>query len=446
MKTEIAEKVIGYISSLSGLKGEVFCVSSRNISVEAKDGQVEALQRADVAGFSVRVLNGLRQGLCYCNDFSQWKEVADKALEISKWTEPDQFTDYPPGGASYQQVDIYDQDVANATEDYIIERAMEVEREALAFDPKVKKVRKAMAGFSVHEVLIANTQGLWGSYTSTSCSASATVLAEGEGQSQMGWGFETDRFLGAVSAQRVGKSAADRAVKLLGARPPHAAVKSPVILESSIAAEFLEIIASSLSSDNVQKGKSLLACRVGQEIASGNIHIVDNALLPGKTGTRPFDAEGVPSQRNDLVTNGVLNGFLYNTYTARKSNGKSTGNAVKGGISGLPSVGISNLYIEPASGDCAYPIDSLIQLMGRGLLITDVMGVHTANRISGDFSIGASGLWIEHGRLSHPIKEAVISGNLITLLKNISAVGSDLCFYGNIGTPALMVNDVDISG
>ncbi|MBF0608885.1 MAG: TldD/PmbA family protein [Candidatus Magnetobacterium sp. LHC-1] len=445
MKTEIADKIIGYISSLNGLRGEVFCVSSRSISAEAKDGQVEALQRADVAGFSVRVLNGLRQGLCYSNDFHMWREVTDKALEISKWTEPDPFTDYPPGGASYQQVDIYDQDVAGASEAYIIETAMEVERAAMAFDPRIRKVRKAMAGFSVSEVLIANTQGLWGSYTGTSFSASATVLAEGEGQSQMGWGFEVDRYLRAVSAQRIGTSAADRAVKLLGARGI-AAVKSSVILESSIAAEFLEIIASSLSSDNVQKGKSLLASKVGQQIASNAIHIVDNALLPGKTGTRPFDAEGVPSQRNDLVSNGILNGFLYNTYTAKKSNTNSTGNAAKGGISGLPSVGISNLCIEPASTASVYPTDRLIELMGKGLLITDVMGVHTANRISGDFSIGASGLWIENGRISHPIKEAVISGNLITLLKNIEALGDDLCFYGNIGAPALLVKDVDISG
>ncbi|MBF0539593.1 MAG: TldD/PmbA family protein [Nitrospirae bacterium] len=444
MKTDIADRIIDYISSVNDLSGEVFCLSSRNISAEAKDGQVEALQRADVAGFSVRVLNGLRQGLCYSNDFNYWREVVDKAVEISKWTEEDPFTHYPPP-ASYQQVDIYDQDVAQASEDYIIATAMEVERTALAFDARVKKVRKAMAGFSVHEVLIANTQGLRGNYTSTSCSASATVLAEGEGQSQMGWGFETDRFLGAVSAQRVGASAADRAVKLLGARrlPP---VKSPVILESSIAAEFLEVIAPSLSSDNVQKGKSLFASKVGQEIASGKIHIVDNALLPGKTGTRPFDAEGVPSQRNDLVVNGVLKGFLYNVYTAKKSNANSTGNAVKGGISGLPGVGISNLYIDPASKASVYPMEQLIELMGKGLLITDVMGVHMANRISGDFSFGASGLWIENGRISHPIKEAVVSGNIINLLKDIEATSNDLCFYGNIGTPALLVKDLDISG
>ncbi|MBF0344177.1 MAG: TldD/PmbA family protein [Nitrospirae bacterium] len=444
MKTELIEKVINYISSTANLKGEVFYINSRSITAEAKDGQVEALLRADAAGFSVRVINGLRQGICYSNDLGQWMSVVDKAIEISKWTEDDPFADYPSATA-YQKVEVYDENVAEASETYIIDVAMEVERSALAFDPRVKKVRKAMFGFSLKEILLANTYGLRGSYRSTSCSASATVLAEGQGESQMGWGYEVDRFLSGVSAQSVGRSAADRAVKLIGSKNL-AAIKSPVILENSIAGEFLDIVASTLSSENVQKGKSLLASKVGQQIASDKIHIVDNALLPGKTGSRPFDAEGVPSQRNELVTNGVLNGFLYNVYTAKKSGVNSTGNANRGGISGLPGVGISNLYIEPASKDIVYPLDELLLHMGKGLLITDVMGIHTANRISGDFSVGASGLWIEDGKVSYPVKEAVISGNILDMFKNIEAIGNDLCFYGNIGTPALMISGVDISG
>jgi len=162
-----------------------------------------------------------------------------------------------------------------------------------------------------------------------------------------------------------------------------------------------------------------------------------------KLGSRPFDDEGVPTSRKYLIKDGVLQGFLYNVYTAKKEGVMSTGNAVRGGFSGLPTVGPTNLYI-PASPASSGPED-LCRVMDRGLYITDAMGIHTANPISGEFSIGVSGLWIDRGDVKYPVKEAVISANILDLFRRVSSVGSDLRFYGNVGSPSLLIGPTDIS-
>jgi PmbA protein len=219
--------------------------------------------------------------------------------------------------------------------------------------------------------------------------------------------------------------------------------KSPVILDNSVATEFLGIFSSLLSSESVQKGKSLLAHRQGEEVVNPLVSIVDDGLMEHKLGSRPFDDEGVPTSRKYLIKNGVLQGFLYNVYTAKKDGVMSTGNAVRGAFSGLPTVGPTNLYI-PASPSSSDPED-LCRVMDRGLYITDAMGIHTANPISGEFSIGVSGLWIDGGVVKHPVKEAVISGNILDLFRRVSSVGSDLRFYGNVGSPSLLIGPTDIS-
>jgi PmbA protein len=157
------------------------------------------------------------------------------------------------------------------------------------------------------------------------------------------------------------------------------------------------------------------------------------------------DDEGVPSQEKTVIHEGVLKAYLYNTYTARKAGAVSTGNAARGGFSTLPSVGVSNLFLEPVLGTSVFPKERLFAEIGRGLYVTDAMGVHTANPISGDFSVGVTGLWIEGGEIAFPVKEAVLSGNILELFGKIGAVGDDLRFFGNIGAPSLIICGADIS-
>jgi PmbA protein len=252
------------------------------------------------------------------------------------------------------------------------------------------------------------------------------------------------RFLRDISFGQVGSTAAASALRLLGSRNIRG-LKTDIILDHSVANDFLGVFAASLSSEAVQKGRSLLAGRLDTEIISPVITIMDSGLLPGRLGSRPLDDEGVATQATSLVNNGVLLSYLFNTYTARKGSAASTGNAIRGGFSSLPSVGITNLYLEPAAGSGIIPKERLFSTLQKGLYVVDAMGVHTVNPVSGDFSIGVTGLWIENGEPAFPVREAVISGNLLDFFGKVTAAGDDMRFYGNTGAPSLIISDIDVS-
>jgi PmbA protein len=287
-----------------------------------------------------------------------------------------------------------------------------------------------------------NSSGVAYGYSTTSVSAQIMSVAEDGSDSQTGWDFRTGRFLSDVSFRQVGASAARHAVSLLGARRMSAR-KAPVLLHSSVAASFLSVLASMLSSEAVQKGKSLLKGKLGQTVVSNMVDIVDDGLMPHGPGTRHIDDEGVPVRRTELVREGVLHGLMYNTLTAARDGVASTGNAVKGGVSALPAVRPINLYLG-TSGK-RFALEEMLSNMQGGLYVLDAMGVHTANPVSGEFSIGVSGLWVEGGEVKHPVKEAVISGNLLEFFGRVEAVGKDLRFYGKIGSPSLLFGQTDIS-
>jgi PmbA protein len=443
---EFINKVLDAATSHHGVKCEVFTLYSKSIEAEANNGEVESLQRSQSSGFSIRLLKDNKQGLAYSTDFEKWPEVLDYALEAAKWTQSDEYISFSPK-QQYADVDIYDKNIALVKEDDVISMAMDIEASALGESARVKRVRNASADVTVSDLCIANTDGLFGLYSGTSCSFSVMAMAEENGDTQSGWHYETNRYLPPKTvAGNVGKVAALRALELLGAKR-FKSLKTSIVLDNSVAVDFLSLIASSLSSENVQKGKSMLCGKLSKTIVSEHVNITDDATIPRSSAGRPFDSEGVPSQKTVLVSNGTLNGYLYNLYTAKKDNVKSTGNAARGGIKGVPQVGASNLCIEPAGDKFKHNgLDDMFKEMGTGLYITDAMGVHMANRITGDFSVGVSGIWIENGTRAFPVKEAVMSGNLLSFFKNIEAFTSEIKFYGRYGSPSLLIKDVDISG
>ncbi len=440
---ELIDKILGKSLKKGAAKAELFAISSKAVAAEAKNQDIEALDRANSSGFSLRIQKGKRPGFGYSTDINDWQRVVDVAIESSQWTEEDAFLDFPDSN-HYPSVEIYDEEIARANEDDAVGMASAMEKAALSEDGRVKKVRKATISLVASDIYLANTHGLYGNFKATSVNAHVAVVAEESGESQMGWEFEGSRSLSDISPERVGKGASRRALSLIGSKIVKS-LKAPVILDHLIANEFLRLLASALSSENVQKGKSLLMNKKGKKIISERLNIIDIGLLAHGLGSRPFDAEGVPSQRTELISEGVLRGFLYNTYTAAKEGLRSTGNAVRGGISGFLGVGISNLVVETASSEYVRSVDEMVSSIDRGLLVTEAMGVHTANPVSGEFSVGINGLWIERGKVVYPVKEAVISGNILDLFKNVEAVGNDRKFYGKIGSPSLLISSVDIS-
>ncbi len=404
--------------------------------VEVKEGAAEAVESSVSSGYSLRVIREGRPGFSYSTDPEEAGAVAERAIESSMWSEPDEFQTLPQPAVPAMP-EIHDPAIEGIKQEEALEKALLIESAAMK-DPRVKRLRKTTAGFAVSETFIYNTNGMGFGYKATSCTAHTMAVAEEGGESQMGWDFKAGRLLREVSFEGVGRTARERAVGMLGARRITAR-KSPLIISAPVAVEFLGLFASLLSSDAVQKGKSLLKGRLGEKVISDRLSIVDDGLMPGKSGSRPVDDEGVPVMRKYLIKDGALKGFMYNTYTARKDNTKSTGNASRAGFSSTPGIGPTNIYIE------AGPVQKdLIGALGEGLFVTEAMGMHMANPISGDFSIGVSGLWVEGGKAVFPVKEAVISGNILGLFSGISSAGEDLEFYGNTGSPSLLTGPVDI--
>ncbi len=214
-----------------------------------------------------------------------------------------------------------------------------------------------------------------------------------------------------------------------------------LILKTS-KAELIEVLVGPLSAEAVQKGKSLFANRLGKMVGAIALKIIDNGLLPNQIGTAPFDDEGTPCQKTILINDGILTNYLQNAYTAKKGNTQSTGNAARGGFKTLPAIGPTNLYIEPGKKSQS----EIVKAINKGLLVTRLMGIHTINPISGDFSIGAAGLVIENGKITHPVRGITIAGNIIDMLEAIEEVASDLRFIGNVGAPSLLINHISISG
>lgn len=424
-------------------RAEAFFKSYRNISVEIKDQSVESLSTSFSSGYSVRVIRNNRMGFSFSTDIGEFAEVVRRALEASDAADEDPFLAFAQTSPA-SEVPVYDEAVPDVKEDDAIRMAIQIEKAAYEADNRIKRVRKPAASFTVSETVMANSCGMEARYQATSCSAQITAVAESGPESRTGWDFMGSRFLKDISFEQVGRTAAAAAVRLLGSRKIQG-MKTDIILDNAVANDFLGVFASSLSSEAVQKGRSLLADRLGTAIISPRINIIDSGLLAGRLGSKPLDDEGVATRTTPLVHEGVLRSFLFNTYTARKGNAASTGNAVRGSFAALPGVGVTNLFIEPSGAAACIPRDRLFGALGKGLYIVDAMGVHTANPISGDFSIGVSGIWIENGEVSYPIKEAVISGNLLDFFNKVSGVSDDLRFYGVLGSPSLIISDVDVS-
>lgn len=450
---------------------EVYILEGRNTAIEVKDQEIEGIEDAGLSGYGIRVIHNKRLGFSYSTFegqspsnssflnnhnslsgvpkghslFEDYESVLRKAIESSRAVAPDEYLTMPEPSGFHEDLDIFDPFIENINRDFLINSALELERTALSFDPRIKKTRKASLGIGRWRTTIVNSSGVNISYSSTSAVAQIMVVAEDRGEGQSAWEFEGSRFIKDLSVKDIAKRAAEKAVSLLGAKKLSSR-KAAILFDQSAGAEFLGFLSGSFQGDSVIKGKSMLQNKLGQRIFSPLIDILDNGLIPRRLGTRPVDGEGVSSRLTPLVREGILEGYLHNTYTARRLSSMNTANASRHGYMEPPQVGISNLYIAPSSRVRPLPFPELINAEPEILYVLDVMGMHTANPVTGDFSLGVSGIWIEKGKPAFPVREVMIAGNVIDLFDKVIAVGDDLRFYGNTGSPHILFRDVDISG
>jgi PmbA protein len=423
---------------------EVYLLSSRSTTIEVKKQKIDAFVEASSRGVGLRVIQGNRLGFASAtlSDGTEIPTLIESALSSSNYTEADPCNLLPDKASTLKdELKIFDPSLQSVREEEKIEQAMALERAALNTDDRIKVVRKAGYSDSEYRLHLFNSNGADLYYKGTSCSASIMLMADDGKDQQMGWDADSIRSYSGLNVEAIGEKAAQNALALLNARTAPT-IKCPVLFTPYAAVNFLEVFISSFSADSVQKGKSLLKGKTGESVASEAFTLTDDGLLAGGLGTAPFDDEGVPTSRKNLIQDGRLKGFLYDVYSAAKEGVSSTGNGVRGGYGSTPHVGPTNLYV--VKGQLSR--DQIIEKMGTGLEIMEIMGMHTANPISGDFSVGVSGLWIENGKPSHPVRGGAIAGNFIDLLKKVDTIGGDLRFYGAVGSPSLLISDLSVSG
>jgi len=412
-------------------------------SVTVRKGEIETLKDAGSKALGLRVFVGRRTASTYTSDFSgaALETLVGETVAMARVTGEDPAAGLPDETPPAEEIDLglHDPSVAALPPADRIERARRAEAAALAV-PGITNSQGASWGSGEGFVLLANTLGFMGSYRTSTASFSVTPQAEKNGQMERDYWYTVGRGLHELdSPEEVGGKAAERTLRRLGARQvPTAEV--PVVFDPETAAEILGTVFGALSGYAVFRNATFLKDRIGHRVASPLVTLVDEGRRPRGFGSRPFDGEGQRTRRNVPLEEGVLRHFLCDSYSARKIGARSTGSARRG-IGGGPSVGAGNLYFEPGT---TTP-DEILGSVDRGLYVTDLIGFGI-DLVSGDYSQGAVGHWIEKGRLVHPVHEVTIAGNLKQMLLDVDAVGTDLEWRGSSASPTLRIKRMTVSG
>jgi len=440
---KLGTKAVEKALKIGADNAEVFLLNARDFNIQIANQNIDTIKVAEERGLGIRIFKDMRMGFSYTSDLNDTAvdQVIEQALANSLNTAHDEYLTLAEKTASYPNLDLFDQEISQKSVEEKIELAKEIENYAKKYDSRIKITERAAYEDSQYEIWIMNSLGLNGYYQGAYCGGYALVVGEEKGENQTGFGMQYNLKYKNLNPEIIGTDAGRRAVRLLGAASI-SSQKAPIVLEPYIATNFLGIISPALSAEAVDKGKSFFKGKTNKRIASKLVTLIDDGQMEGRVLSAPFDGEGVPTSKTVLVEHGVLNGYLHNTYTAKKAGLKSTGNGVRGTYRSTPEVGATNFYLAPGNLDP----QQMIKEIDKGLYVTDVMGMHTANPISGDFSLGASGVWIEKGELTRPVKGIAIAGNLQELLGNIAAIGNDLTFFVGKGAPTIKINNISISG
>ena len=428
---------------------EAYLTHARTFEARAHAGAIDSLSSAEPRGAGVRVISGGRTGFAYTTDLSSrgLDEVVRAAGGNCEHAGVDEAAGLPERWATPpdQLEGLWDEAQQTTAPDAKVAYVLELERAAKARDPRVRAVEDAVYADAATEVAIATSTGIAGSYRRSDAWSYVAVIVEQDDDTQVGFDFGLGRGLDALDAEAIAASAAERGLRVLGASKIGSA-RMPVVLEPFVAGQFLSVLGSALTGEAVQKGRSLFAGRIGEKVAASELTLVDDGRLHGAPGAAPWDDEGVPTERTEVISAGVLNALLYDTKSARREGTSSTGNAVRSGFKTVPGPAPSNLAFD----DTGTPAGEVMKRAGRALLVQDFHGVHSgANPVSGDFSVGATGLLLENGQLGRPVKEVTVAAPMLEILRGIVAVATDrrwLPFGGSYGGATTLVGEMTVAG
>ncbi len=441
---DIATRVAGWAEGSEEV--EAFVVHEREAEIRAYEGDVESLTSAESQGIGVRVVVDGRQGYAYAGtlDESALEETLAEARDNASFAEFDEHNGLAePDGVAFAELDIYNESLAALPTDEKVAMAIELEAATRAADPRIIGIESAEYVDAVAEVAVATSTGIVSHTRESGGYLSAYALAEQDGETQTGFGFSIGRSPAEFDIAKAASDAADRATRLLGAiKPPTR--RLTVVLDPWVTAQLLGIIGHTLTGEAVVKGRSFFAERMGDDVAVADLTLLDDPTDQAAFTASTIDGEGLATRSTSLIEDGVLKGFLHNSYSGRRAGAASTGSAVRAGFKGAPGVGAQALSLRPGMTSQA----DLIAGLDDALLVQGVAGLHSGvNPVSGDFSTGAEGILIRGGEPAEPVREVTIASTLQRLLLDIQAVGSDLQWLPmNAAGVTVVVADVTMSG
>ena len=421
---------------------EVFLETSRQLSLAVRNGELETVQESSSHGVGFRVFVENRMGFAHSNDLSDGAvdQAIAGAVDFARHMTADEHNLLPDDPGVTLVEELYDTELAGVPMDHKISLITEVESLAMA-DPAVNRSGGARWGEGERSVYLANSHGLAKSYRSSACSFGVSVVAEkGDQRSTGGESCSRRFFADLVTPQEVAEEAARRAREMLDSQMVRTQ-RAPVVFDPTVASALLGGILGAINGERVLQGASFLAGRVGEQIASDLLTVVDDGTLPKGMASAPFDGEGVPTRRRVIIDKGVLQGFMYNTAVASRAGVRSTGNASRGGYSGLPGIGPHAFHMAAGTSNA----EAIVRDTARGLYVNGVTG-YGINPVTGNFSGGAQGFWIENGSRVFPVRGLTIAATAADMLHGIDRMGRDLDLNRTVTGPTFRIREMQIGG
>lgn len=441
----IAQRVIDRAETNGASAADAMIREDDTFSVTVRMGEVETLKEAISRSLMLRVFIGKRTATSHTSDLSPAvvDRLVDETVEMARLTSEDQSGGLPEEAtfrSSFPDLNLLDTTWEMLTPDERIRLAVQTEAAALATDKAITNSEGASFEYARSRVALANTLGFNGAYEGTGAGLFCVPIAQSKD------GMQRDHWMSAArhrsqlaSPEEIGRRAAERALCRLGARKiPTCQV--PVVFDPLSARSLLNHVFDAVSGSSIYRRSSFLVDHIGETVASPNVTVVDDALMSAGLGSSPFDDEGVPTQTTPIIENGVLKNYLHSAYTARKLGAKPTGSGSRA-ASGVVTIGPTNFYLKAG----AHTSEEILRSIKKGLYVVELIGFGV-NTVTGDYSRGAVGLWIENGKFTHAVQEVTIAGNLREMLKNIEMIGNDVTFIGSIAAPTLKIGKMVISG
>jgi PmbA protein len=442
---DIAKSTIQQALAAGATDAECTISDGAEFSANVRMGELETLKEAGSRGAGLRVLIGKRMGSSYTSDLTPEgiRVMVQSAIDLAALTTEDPHSGLPDAdelGSLPGDLGLFSEDVAGLETDRKIDAAKRAEAAALAFDPRISNSEGGSFDSSISGRVFANSRGFTGAYRTSYCSISAVPVAVLDGAMERDYWFTSARdFKGLEDPEYVGRTAAQRALRRLGAVKVDTQ-KVTVIFEPRTARSLLGNLFEAVEGRSIYREASFLAGKLGEKIADERFTLIDDGTLPHLFGSQPFDDEGVPTRRTPVIEKGVLKNYLLNTYTGRKLDMKTTGNASRG-ITGNAGIGHGNFYLE--AGDKSP--EEILRGVKNGFFVTELIG-SGVNTVTGDYSRGAVGIWIRDGELAFPVSEVTIASTLQEMLMGIAEIGNDLEFRGSVSAPTVSIGEMTVAG